>query len=307
MVAAAFLEHFSIVFDAVFVIVVLNGGADSLLCQNGTVDLDCRQSAQFFYDLLVADFERFVDSHAFDHICGHAGRSDSAAASVCLELRVGNDIVIIDACPIENSEETAAEIAKLGVKTKAYQCNVTNSEEVNKVVEEVNAEFGSVDVLVNNAGVTRDRIFHKMTDEEWHTVINVNLNGIYNTCKFVVPLMREQESGSIVNISSTSLMGNPGQANYSATKAAMQGFTRTMAKELGRKNVRMNCIAPGYIDTEMMRAVGEEKFNAAVARHPMKRMADPDEIAAVTAFLCTEDSSWVSGETICASGGAICM
>ena len=185
---------------------------------------------------------------------------------------------------------------------------LTNIEAMVKAaVDQTVATFGRVDVLVNNAGVTRDRIFHKMTDEEWHTVINVNLNGIYNTCKFVVPLMREQESGSIVNISSTSLMGNPGQANYSATKAAMQGFTRTMAKELGRKNVRMNCIAPGYIDTEMMRAVGEEKFNAAVARHPMQRMADPDEIAAVTAFLCTEDSSWVSGETICASGGAICM
>lgn len=205
------------------------------------------------------------------------------------------------------AEATAKELDPTGEKVIAIKCNVADSDMVKAAVDQTVAKFGRVDVLVNNAGVTRDRIFHKMTDEEWHTVINVNLNGIYNTCKFVVPLMREQESGSIVNISSTSLMGNPGQANYSATKAAMQGFTRTMAKELGRKNVRMNCIAPGYIDTEMMRAVGEEKFNAAVARHPMKRMADPDEIAAVTAFLCTEDSSWVSGETICASGGAICM
>ena len=205
------------------------------------------------------------------------------------------------------AEATAKELDPTGEKVIAIKCNVADSDMVKAAVDQTVAKFGRVDVLVNNAGVTRDRIFHKMTDEEWHTVINVNLNGIYNTCKFVVPLMREQESGSIVNISSTSLMGNPGQANYSATKAAMQGFTRTMAKELGRKNVRMNCIAPGYIDTEMMRAVGEEKFNAAVARHPMKRMADPDEIAAVTAFLCTEDSSWVSGQTIFASGGAICM
>ena len=205
------------------------------------------------------------------------------------------------------AEATAKELDPTGKKVIAIKCNVADSDMVKAAVDQTVATFGRIDVLVNNAGVTRDRIFHKMTDEEWHTVINVNLNGIYNTCKFVVPLMREQESGSIVNISSTSLMGNPGQANYSATKAAMQGFTRTMAKELGRKNVRMNCIAPGYIDTEMMRAVGEEKFNAAVARHPMQRMADPDEIAAVTAFLCTEDSSWVSGETICASGGAICM
>ena len=205
------------------------------------------------------------------------------------------------------AEQTAKELDPTGKKVIAVKCNVADSDMVKAAVDATVAKFGRVDVLVNNAGVTRDRIFHKMTDDEWYTVININLNGMYNLCKFVVPIMREQESGAIVNISSTSLMGNPGQANYSATKAAMQGFTRTMAKELGRKNVRMNCIAPGYIDTEMMRAVGEEKFNAAVARHPMQRMADPDEIASLTAFLCTEDSSWVSGQTIFASGGAICM
>ncbi|MBE6981650.1 MAG: SDR family oxidoreductase [Ruminococcaceae bacterium] len=205
------------------------------------------------------------------------------------------------------AEATAKELDPTGEKVIAIKCNVADSDMVKAAVDATVAKFGRVDVLVNNAGVTRDRIFHKMTDDEWYTVININLNGMYNLCKFVVPIMREQESGAIVNISSTSLMGNPGQANYAATKAAMQGFTRTMAKELGRKNVRMNCIAPGYIDTEMMRAVGEEKFNAAVARHPMQRMADPDEIASLTAFLCTEDSSWVSGQTIFASGGAICM
>lgn len=205
------------------------------------------------------------------------------------------------------AEATAKELDPTGTKVIAIKCNVAESDMVKAAVDKTIETFGRVDVLINNAGVTRDRIFHKMTDDEWYTVININLNGMYNLCKFVVPLMRDQESGAIVNISSTSLMGNPGQANYAATKAAMQGFTRTMAKELGRKNVRMNCIAPGYIDTEMMRAVGEEKFNAAVARHPMQRMADPDEIASLAAFLCTEDASWVTGQTIFASGGAICM
>jgi len=146
-----------------------------------------------------------------------------------------------------------------------------------------------------------------MTDADWHAVIDVNLNGVYNTCKFIVPMMREQESGAIVNISSTSLMGNPGQANYSATKAALQGFTRTMAKELGRKNVRMNCVAPGHIDTDMMRAIGEEKLQAAVARLPMQRLGTTDELAAVVAFLCTDDASWVSGQTIVASGAGLCL
>ena len=175
-----------------------------------------------------------------------------------------------------------------------------------QAVDTVVATFGRVDILVNNAGITRDRIFHKMTDEEWHAVINVNLNGVYNLCKFVVPMMREQQSGSIINISSTSLMGNPGQANYAATKAALQGFTRTLAKELGPKNVRINCIAPGLIRTDMMLAVGEEKLNYAINNEiPMRRLGEPAEIASVVAFLAGEDASWVSGQTIMVSGAYV--
>lgn len=205
------------------------------------------------------------------------------------------------------AEQTAKELDPTGKKVIAVKCNVADSDMVKSAIDAVVAAFGRIDVLVNNAGVTRDRIFHKMTDDEWYTVININLNGVYNTCKFVVPMMREQESGAIVNISSTSLMGNPGQANYSATKAALQGFTRTMAKELARKNVRMNCVAPGYIDTEMMRAVGEEKLSRSIAGHPSQRLGDPSEIASVCAFLCTEDASWVTGQTIVASGGSLCL
>lgn len=207
----------------------------------------------------------------------------------------------------EQAQKTALELDPTGKKCIAVKCDVSNDEQVKAAVEAVLAAFGRIDVLVNNAGVIRDKIFHKMTDDDWFTVINVNLNGIYFMCKHIVPLMRAQESGSIVNISSTSLMGNPGQANYSATKAGMQGFTRTMAKELARKNVRMNCVAPGFIDTEMMRSVGEEKFNAAAARHPMKRYGTPDELAAVVTYLCTDDASWVTGQTIVASGGSLCL
>lgn len=207
----------------------------------------------------------------------------------------------------ELAETTAKELDPTGQKVLAVSCNVADPEMVKTAVEQVLAAFGRVDVLVNNAGIPRDKIFHKMTDEDWHSVIDVNLNGVYNLCKYIVPLMREQASGSIINLSSTSLMGNPGQANYAATKAALQGFTRTMAKELARKNVRMNCIAPGYIDTEMMRAVGEDILNSMLSRTPAQRLADPDEIASVAAFLATEDASWVSGQTIFASGGAVCL
>ena len=205
------------------------------------------------------------------------------------------------------AEQTAKELDPTGKKVIAVKCNVADSDMVKEAIDAVVAAFGRIDVLINNAGVTRDRIFHKMTDDEWHTVININLNGVYNTCKFVVPMMRNQESGAIVNMSSTSLMGNPGQANYSATKAALQGFTRTMAKELARKNVRMNCIAPAFIDTDMMRAVGEEKLSRSIAAHPSQRLAQPEEIASVCAFLCTEDASWVTGQTIVCSGGSLCL
>jgi 3-oxoacyl-[acyl-carrier protein] reductase len=207
---------------------------------------------------------------------------------------------------LELAEATARELDPTGEKVIAIRCNVADSDNVKEAVEAVMAKFGRVDALINNAGVTRDKIFHKMTDDDWYTVLNINLNGVYNLCKFVVPIMRQQESSSIVYISSTSIMGNPGQANYAATKAAMVGFTRTMAKELGRKGVRMNCISPGYIDTEMMRAVGEERLNGMIRGIPAQRLGDPDEIASVAAFLCTEDSSWVSGQNIFVSGGAIC-
>jgi len=208
---------------------------------------------------------------------------------------------------LELAEATAKELDPSGKQVIAIQCNVADSDAVKVAVDAVIAAFGWVDVLVNNAGITRDRIFHKMSDDEWHSVIDVNLNGVFNTCKYIVPMMREQGSGAIVNISSTSLMGNPGQANYAATKAALQGFTRTLGKELIRKNVRVNCVAPAYVDTEMMHAIGEEMLAARLKNTSAQRLADPEEIASVVAFLCTDDSSWVTGQTIFASGGHICQ
>ena len=201
------------------------------------------------------------------------------------------------------AEKTAKELDPTGKKVVAIKCDVANSDQVKEAVDATVAAFGRIDIVINNAGIIRDRIFHKMTDDEWHAVINVNLNGVYNVTKFVVPMMREQQSGAIVNIASTSLMGNPGQANYAATKAALQGFTRTLAKELGPKNVRVNVIAPGHILTDMMLSVGEEKLKAAAERLPMRRLGQPEEIASVAAVLCSEDSSWVTGQTVFVAGG----
>jgi len=202
------------------------------------------------------------------------------------------------------AEKTAKELHPTGKKVLAFKCDVSNSDQVKEAVDGAVAAFGRIDILVNNAGVTRDRIFHKMTDAEWHTVINVNLNGIYNLCKFIVPMMRAQESGAIVNIGSTSgVNGNAGQVNYSATKAAVQGLTRALAKELGPKGVRVNCVAPGHIMTDMLAAIGEEKLAAAAARIPMRRLGQPEELAAAVTFLCTDDASWVTGQTMIVSGG----
>ena len=206
---------------------------------------------------------------------------------------------------LATAEATAKELDPTGERVIAIKCNVADSDMAKAAVEEVVAKFGRIDVLVNNAGVTRDKIFHKMTDDDWNTVININLNGVYNLCKNVVPVMREQEAGSIINITSTSIMGNPGQANYSASKAAIEGFTRTMAKELGRKNIRMNCIAPGYIDTDMMRSVGEEILTGMIKGIPAQRLGKPEEIASVAAFLASDDASWLSGENIFVSGAGV--
>ena len=190
------------------------------------------------------------------------------------------------------AEKTAKELDPTGKKVIVFQCDVSNDEQVKAAVDGTIAAFGRVDILINNAGITRDRMFHKMTDADWYAVINVNLNGVYNLCKYVVPMMREQQSGSIVNISSTAVMGNPGQTNYASTKAGIQGFTRTLAKELGPKNVRVNAVAPGYIRTDMMLAVGEkilEGYTSSLI--PMRRLGEPDELAAVVAFLCSDSTS----------------
>lgn len=201
-------------------------------------------------------------------------------------------------------KQTAQELDPDGTRTLAIQCNVTDSDAVKAAVDQVVEKFGRVDILINNAGITKDRIFHKMTDEDWDSVIKVNLYGPYNLCKHIVPLMREQMSGSIINISSTAAYGNPGQANYSSTKAGLQGLTRVLALELGRKNVRVNCIAPGFVETDMMLAVPADQLKVSIENKvPMHRLGKPDEVASVAAFLAGEDSSWITGQTIFVSGG----
>ena len=202
-------------------------------------------------------------------------------------------------------EKTAEELRKDSIKLLALHCDISKEDMVKETFETIIKEFGRIDVLVNNAGITKDVIFHKMTPEDMHRVMDVNFFGTYNCIYNAVPAMREQGYGRIINISSTSSYGNPGQANYSASKAAIEGMSRTLAKELGRKGITVNCILPGYIDTEMMRAIPADMLERNIAATPLKRLGDPSEVAALVAFLASEEASYVSGTSIICSGASV--
>lgn len=202
-------------------------------------------------------------------------------------------------------QASAAELDPSGKIAYAVKCDVSREESVQTAFAAIYEKFGRVDILINNAGITRDAIFHKMTPAQMHQVMDVNFFGTYNCIYQVVPGMREQGHGKIVNISSTSSYGNPGQANYSASKAAIEGMSKTLAMELGRKNIQVNCILPGYIDTEMMRAIPADMLERAINNTPLKRLGDPKEIAALAAFLSSDEASYVSGTCIICSGASV--
>lgn len=201
-------------------------------------------------------------------------------------------------------ENTAAKLDPSGERVLALFCDVSKEDQVNAAVNAIVERFGTIDILVNNAGITRDKIFHKMATADWEAVININLNGPYHLCRAVVPLMRERKYGRIVNISTTSAFGNAGQANYAASKAALIGFTKTLAREGGPKNITANCIAPGFINTDMFLAVPKEIIAEYLKGIPLGRLGEPSEIASVVSFLASDDASFVSGQCLIASGAA---
>lgn len=202
------------------------------------------------------------------------------------------------------AEEMVARLGDRGSRVVPIQCDVADDEQVEQAVAQAMEQFGTVDILVNNAGITRDSMFHKMTDDAWDAVMNVNLKGAYYLCKHVVPIMRKNASGKIVNISSISAFGNVGQANYAASKAGLIGFSKTLAKESGPKNINVNCVAPGYIETDMYRAVPKEIIEEHIKYTPLRRLGKPHEIASVVAFLSSDDASFLSGQCISVSGAA---
>lgn len=215
----------------------------------------------------------------------------------------GANVAITDLQLNENTESVVAEIEALGVKAKAYASDASKFEETQKVVDEIVKDFGTVDALVNNAGITMDTLLMRMTEQQWDAVINVNLKSVFNFTKAVQKVMLKARYGSIVNLSSVvGVHGNAGQANYSASKAGIIGFSKSIAQELGSRNIRCNAVAPGFIITEMTGKLTQEQREAWEQHIPLKRGGTPEEVANVCLFLASDMSSYVSGQTISICG-----
>lgn len=196
------------------------------------------------------------------------------------------------------------ELSAMGVKAKAYKSDASSFEQSEELVKNVLADFDSIDILVNNAGVTRDNLMLRMTEEQWDTVINVNLKSLFNLTKQVMRPMMKKRAGSIINISSVvGDFGNPGQANYAASKAGVFGFTKSIAKEVGSRNIRCNAIAPGFIKTDMTEQLDDKTKDAYLSGVALKRFGEGTEVADACVYLASEMSSYVTGQTLSICGG----
>ena len=235
-----------------------------------------------------------------------AGRGIGKAVALAFAEQ-GADIAFTDLELNETVLATAAELEKFGVRVKAYASNAANFEQTHEVVEQIMADFGRIDVLVNNAGITKDGLMMRMSEAQWDAVINVNLKSAFNFIHAVTPIMARQRGGSIINMSSVvGVSGNAGQCNYSASKAGMIGLAKSIAKEMGARGIRANCIAPGFIITEMTAQLPDEVRDQWNKTIPLRRGGTPEEVAKVALFLASDLSSYVTGQVVHCCGGMNC-
>jgi 3-oxoacyl-[acyl-carrier protein] reductase len=231
-----------------------------------------------------------------------AAQGIGKAVAMLLAQR-GADIIISD-INLEKAEETSKEIAALGPRAMAIRANVAVVEEVEKMVQSIIERFGQIHILVNNAGIARDKLLLRMTEEDWDLVLDINLKGTFNCTKAVIRYMSKQRYGKIVNIASVvGEMGNAGQANYSASKAGVIGFTKTIAREFASRGINVNAIAPGYIVTPMTEVLPEKAKEDLKRMIPMERLGQPEDVAQAAFFLVSEASNYITGQVINVNGG----
>ena len=235
------------------------------------------------------------------------GASRGIGREIALELaRQGANVAVNFAGSEAKANEVVDEIKALGRDAFSVQCDVSNSVQVTAMIKDTIDHFGKLDILVNNAGITKDNLLMRMKEEEWDDVININLKGVFLCTKAVTRQMMKQRNGRIINIASiVGVSGNPGQANYVAAKAGVIGLTKTTAKELSSRNITVNAVAPGFITTDMTDKLTEEVKAEMLKQIPLARFGEPKDIAKVTAFLASDDSSYMTGQTLHIDGGMV--
>lgn len=232
------------------------------------------------------------------------GATRGIGKAIAQELGKQGAVVVGTATSENGAAAITAYLQESGIQGTGLVLDVADSASVESVVKAVQSDFGTVEILVNNAGITRDNLMMRMKDDEWDSVLNTNLNSIYRLVKGCLRGMTKARWGRIISVSSVvASMGNAGQANYAAAKSGMEGFTRALAREVGSRNITVNCVAPGFIDTDMTSGLAQEHKDALQSQIPMNRLGQPEEIAAVVGFLASQGGGYVTGESIQVNGG----
>ena len=232
------------------------------------------------------------------------GGSRGIGKAIALELGKSFNVIVGYSSSKDSGEEVVEEIVKSGGTGSTVEINVTNIESIEKAFTAIEKEYGGVDVLVNNAGITKDNILPRLKEDDWNDVIDTNLSGSFRTSQRAIKHMMKSKWGRIVYISSiVGMMGNQGQANYAASKAGLIGLSKSIAKEMGSRNITSNVIAPGYIDTDMTAFLTDEQKDNIIEQLSVKRIGKPEDIANIVSFLCTNESEYITGQVISVDGG----